>query len=65
MRFLITLGLTASFLAGCAQCSPGRPTADVNINVGTGGIGTGVSVGKQCGPINFSVGGGKYYHPNW
>lgn len=61
MRLIFSLGLVATIVAGCEQCSP-NPNVGVNVGVGSGGVSGGVSVGQSCGPVNFSVGGGDYWH---
>lgn len=61
MRLAIALSLCAFALSACEQCSP-QPNVDVGVGVGAGGVSGGVSVGRQCGPVNFSVGTGDFWH---
>lgn len=64
MRLMIAMTVAGAVLAGCERCQL-DPRADVNVGIGSGGVSTGVSVGQSCGPINFSIGAGDYYHVNW
>ncbi|WP_204115737.1 hypothetical protein [Shimia biformata] len=61
MKAVLVLLIAASGLAACSECTPGA-TGNVNVGVGPGGVHTGVSVGKSCGPVNFSIGTGNRYH---
>ena len=65
MKMFMAMALGCTVVAGCEACSPGAPNANVAINVGSGGVRTGVSVGKQCGPVHVGIGTGPYYHWGW
>ncbi|TMV05661.1 argininosuccinate lyase [Ruegeria sediminis] len=64
MRLFLVLALSGAVVSGCEKCSP-NPYTGVNVGVGTGGVHGGVSVGRQCGPVNINVGAGNYYHFDW
>lgn len=55
---IAALLLSALALAACgADGEPVKPTANVNVGVGSSGVHTGASVGVRKGPWNISVGG--------
>lgn len=64
MRLFLILAVAGTALAGCERCSP-RPSANVNVGVGTGGVRTGVNVGQSCGPLYIGMNAGEFYHPSW
>ncbi len=56
MRITATL-ITLAALAGCgADGDPIRPTANVNVGVGTSGTSAGINLGLNKGPWNLSLG---------
>ncbi len=58
MRALFTLGFLG-FLAACgAEGDPLRPTANLGVSVGSGGVSQSVTVGAQNSNSSFSVGFG-------
>ncbi|WP_425049671.1 hypothetical protein [Psychromarinibacter sp. S121] len=61
---LVFMLLAGTALAGCEKCAP-NPKANVNVNLGSGGVRTGVSVGQRCGPVFVRVSSGDYYQPDW
>ncbi len=63
MKKLAIVVLAGLSLAGCEKCAPAD--ANVNVSVGTGGVHSGVSVGKRCGPGYVSLGTGGSYHIGW
>lgn len=61
MKLVISLAIAGLVVAGCEQCSP-DPNVSVGVGVGSDGVSGGVSVGQSCGPVNFSVGTGDFWH---
>ena len=58
MRVVITLGLLG-FLAACgAEGDPLRPTANLGMSVGSGGVSQSVTVGAQNSNSSLSIGFG-------
>ncbi len=55
MRALAMMSLLALVSCG-ADGEPIRPTANLNIGVGAGGVSTAVRVGARSGPVAISVG---------
>lgn len=61
MKLTLSLVFAGLVVAGCEQCSP-DPNVNVGVGVGSSGVSGGVSVGQSCGPVNFSIGTGDYWH---
>lgn len=54
---LIAMILGVAALASCgANGAPMRPSANVGLNVGTGGVSTNASVGASNGTVSIGVG---------
>jgi len=60
--FACSLLIVSFGLSGCEKCDP-NPNVNVGVGVGSGGVSGGVSVGRSCGPVNISVGGGRWHVP--
>jgi hypothetical protein len=56
IRILSVLAVFATLAACGADGEPVRPSANLNIGIGSGGVHTGASVGVSRGPITVGVG---------
>lgn len=55
MRYLAALALATLVSCG-ADGEPIKPTANLNIGVGQGGVSAGVRLGARSGPVAVSIG---------
>lgn len=59
MKIIYVIAASA-LMAGCgAQGDPLRPTANIGLGFGTGGVSQSVEVGAGNSNVNFSVGAGS------
>ncbi|MGH1464368.1 MAG: hypothetical protein ACRBBQ_03315 [Cognatishimia sp.] len=52
----VILILSLGFVAGCgADGAPIRPTANIGVGIGTGGVSAGARLGASKGPVSIGV----------